>query len=733
MKRSLLLTLALAVLLWFAGSATAATFTVNTTADTPDASPRNGVCADSSGNCSLRAAIMEANALGGSHTIVLQSGQTYTLSRDTAPGDDNTAAQDDLDIAATITIQGNGATVQRSSALTCNMDGANQADEFRIFHVLSGGNLTLDNITVRNGCADPSSGGGIFVDTNGQLTITNSTISGNSAKFEGGGSGGGGGIENNGGTVTITNSTISGNLSFAFAGGINNFGGTGTVTITNSTISGNSAQNDGGGIWNGGTLTITNSTISGNSTQDNGGGIWNGETLTITNSTISGNSAQHDGGGIFSNDTVNASFVTIANNTGSTTGAGGIYLAGGTFNIKNSIVANNTGGPNCAGSGTLSASGVNFATDSSCTGFTQVTSAQLNLQPLANNGGPTQTHALGSGSVAIDAVTDCTNLSGNQVTTDQRGVSRPQGTRCDAGAFEAQYSLTVNKTGTGSGTVTSNPAGINCGNDCTETYSSGTTITLTATPNPGSVFAGWSGDCSSCGTNPTCTITMNANKTCTATFNTAGGGGGGGIPAPSLSNITSPEFGDLRSIDFRQVPVLTKKGPAIVRIESQTPIFISGIQIREISTFGISSLINKFLNLINMQTQEQNFTLDLNAGDRPCGTTQFNLAGYCTVGIIFEPKSVGKKEAHLEVYYNTPYTARMYITGEGVQQSQTQPPPPQPPTQPPSGGSTGGSGASSSSSGGGGGCSLSYGVNPLNAIGWLLVPVLVLVRRIRSV
>jgi uncharacterized membrane protein YgcG len=204
---------------------------------------------------------------------------------------------------------------------------------------------------------------------------------------------------------------------------------------------------------------------------------------------------------------------------------------------------------------------------------------------------------------------------------------------------------------------------------------------------------------------------------------------------PNLSHITSPEFGDLRGIDFRQVQVLTQKGPAIVKIESQTPIFISGIQIREFRSVptSMSSLRSNIQggSLTPMQTQEQNFILDLNAGDRPCGTTQFNLAGYCTVGIIFEPKSVGKKEAHLEVYYNTPYPVRMYITGEGVQQSQTQPPPPQPPTQPPSGGSTGGSGASSSSSGGGG-CSLSYGVHPLNAIGWLLIPVLVLARRIRK-
>jgi uncharacterized protein (DUF2345 family) len=82
-----------------------------------------------------------------------------------------------------------------------------------------------------------------------------------------------------------------------------------------------------------------------------------------------------------------------------------------------------------------------------------------------------------------------------------------------------QVTLTVNRTGTGSGTVTSNPAGINCGADCTETYNGNTVVALTATPAAGSSFAGWSGDCS--GTDPTTSVTMNADKTCTATFNKA--------------------------------------------------------------------------------------------------------------------------------------------------------------------------------------------------------------------
>jgi hypothetical protein len=79
------------------------------------------------------------------------------------------------------------------------------------------------------------------------------------------------------------------------------------------------------------------------------------------------------------------------------------------------------------------------------------------------------------------------------------------------------YPLSVIKAGTGAGTVTSVPAGINCGTDCSEVYSHGTTVTLTATPTTGSTFAGWSGGgCS--GTGSTCTVTMTAATSVMATF-----------------------------------------------------------------------------------------------------------------------------------------------------------------------------------------------------------------------
>jgi hypothetical protein len=431
-------------------------------------------------------------------------------------------------------------------------------------------------VTVRNGCADGSGsldtlGGGIL-NNGGTVTVTSSTISGNSADLAGGG------ILNNGGTVTVTGSTISGNSASSFGGGISNNGG--TLIVINSTISGNSSADDGGGILNyNGTVIVTGSTISGNSADLAGGGIGNFGIATITNSTISGNSADEFGGGIRNfGGTANLSFVTIASNSAST--GGGISRGGGTVNIKNSIVGNNTAttGPNCSGG--VTAFGANLDTDGTCTGFTTVPSTGpvgLNLGPLQVNApGTTATHALQAGSAAIDAVLSgqCSDVNGNSVTQDQRGVSRPQGSACDVGAYEARpFTLTVTLAGTGTGTVTSNPTGINCLGDCSESYPENTVVTLTATPASGSTFAGWSGGCS--GSSPTTTVTMNADKTCTATFQlpttgtiviqkqTTGSGGtfsftATGTGLPSSFSLTTPSGGGTASQTFANVSPGTK-------------------------------------------------------------------------------------------------------------------------------------------------------------------------------
>jgi uncharacterized membrane protein YgcG len=189
--------------------------------------------------------------------------------------------------------------------------------------------------------------------------------------------------------------------------------------------------------------------------------------------------------------------------------------------------------------------------------------------------------------------------------------------------------------------------------------------------------------------------------------------------------------GQLGGVDFGDVPINTQKGPAIIKIESKNPIFISGIRINEFRVPSILQGITDFFRgLFGLKEQEGSFILDPNAGDRPCSSTSFNLAGYCTVGVIFQPKSEGKKQAYLEVYYNQPYPVKVYITGTGISQQQA----------PPSGGSGGSSGGGSaggessggvSSSGGGGGCSMGGSASGVNALGWLLLPAFALVRRLR--
>jgi CSLREA domain-containing protein len=204
-----------------------------------------------------------------------------------------------------------------------------------------------------------------------------------------------------------------------------------SLTLNNLTIANGFAGN-GGGIFNGGTLTITNSAFSGNHA-DNGGGIFNNAgTLTITNSAFSGNSAGGDGGGIASHGTLTITNSTFSGNSAG--GGGGIKHLSGTVTLRNTIVANSTGG-NCGG--TITNGGNNIDDGTTC-GWGSTSGSMSGTDPLlgalANNGGPTQTFALLTGSPAIDGVTF--NAPNSAPATDQRGVARPQGLRYDIGAYE---------------------------------------------------------------------------------------------------------------------------------------------------------------------------------------------------------------------------------------------------------------------------------------------------------
>jgi len=260
--------------------------------------------------------------------------------------------------------------------------------------ITDGAGLTIDG-----GSADITLSGNnavrVFVVGNSaKLTLNNLTVANGRADNAGGG------ILNLG-TLEVNNSTISGNRAGTFSAGIHNVG---TLEVNNSTISGNRAGTFSGGIHNVGTLTVNSSTISGNSAGTDNGGIGNASagTLEVNNSTISGNSANNNAGGIGN---------------------------GSTATLNNTIVANNEGG-NCAGL-PVTDDGGNLEWPGNDCGF--ALSADPLLGPLADNGGPTQTHALQPDSPAIDAAVECPPPA-----TDQRGVSRPQGDACDIGSFELE-------------------------------------------------------------------------------------------------------------------------------------------------------------------------------------------------------------------------------------------------------------------------------------------------------
>ncbi len=370
----------LALALAAAVSSFAATLTVTNTNDSGAGSLRNAIATANSGD-TINFNVPNPSTITVASTLSICNSQALTIS---GPG------------ASQVAISGNGAV--------------------QVLNICGGAKVTLSGLTIEKGFANI--GGGLY--NSGTLTVAGSTLSGNSAD-------GGGGIFNTG-TLTLTDSTLSGNsavgaCSGGEGGGLNNSGG--SVTVSGSTLSGNSAGCAGGGIENTyGTLTMTNSTLSGNSSAGEGGGIDNNNSgiFTATNSTISGNSAGA-GGGIENLDMVT---------------------------LKSTLLANNGSGGSCSlNGGTIVSDGYNLSDDSSCASdFTQTTDvnntpAQLDPKGLQNNGGPTQTIALLSTSPAVDHIPDanCTDTSGKPVTTDQRGVSRPQGKACDVGAYELVQSF----------------------------------------------------------------------------------------------------------------------------------------------------------------------------------------------------------------------------------------------------------------------------------------------------
>ncbi len=297
--------------------------------------------------CSLVEAIINSNdaastyaecvAGSGDDIITLPSSATLTY---TTPYGTDTALPD---IVNKVVIEASSSTIQR--------DTVNPVPYFRIFNVLYGADLTLNQATISGGIE--YYGGGIR--SRGTLTVTNSTITDNDAycgtnfcdTY-------GGGIASNG-TLNISDSTVSGNTvschgepCTAYGGGIAHIDG--TAILRDSYVTGNSSSMYDGGIHNGGTMTLYNTTVSGNDAQIYAGGIHNEyETLTLNDSTVSDNTLTprigylYGGAGIVSNpDTslyVNRSVIS----GNGTAFLGGGILSGGYVSLNQSQIKENSG------------------------------------------------------------------------------------------------------------------------------------------------------------------------------------------------------------------------------------------------------------------------------------------------------------------------------------------------------------------------------------------------------
>ena len=426
-----------------AGTASADTYTVNSTADTVDAVPGDFVCADAGGFCTLRAAIQEANAFSGSDMISLPAG-LYVLTL--AGAGENLSATGDLDVNYDLTIGGAGASVT-------TIDGGSLD---RVLHLANQVQLTVSGVTIQHGEID-TEGGGLRADFFGTLIVQNSVITSNVVLENNSQANAGGGVFCGSSTCSLTNTTVSDNEAPNFGGGVAGFFA--TLNLTDCTVDGNSiAGSAGGGIsYGGGGGTIAGTTVSDNhALGGDGGGISAGAAVILQNSTVSGNSASGGGGGVQGDDlTINNSTIAF-NSSGPDGDGGGILVQGSGVTVRNSIIAFNTdaGGeaPDCGGIA-LTSEGYNLiGTATGCTIGGDLTGNLVGvsaaLSPLANHGGPTRTHALLGGSPAVHAGNPAVPGSGGTAceSVDQRGVSRPQpgGGRCDIGAYEFVANLCAN-------------------------------------------------------------------------------------------------------------------------------------------------------------------------------------------------------------------------------------------------------------------------------------------------
>jgi CSLREA domain-containing protein len=449
---------ALGATVLFAPAAEAATFTVTTLADTDD-----GALCDA--DCSLREAAAATNTTAGADEIVFASGLTGTIALTDDDGE--------IPLRESVTVTGPGADVLTVSGndssrifyanttvhgapydpvsisgltLTRAFDGGRGGAVYARFT-----NVTLDGLVITDNYG--GGGGGVY-SGGGQFAVTNSVFDGNDAN------GGGGALYVLGteGTpaddieVLIADSSFTGNYSDGYGGGAM-IDAEGDVVVERSTFTGNRTPDDGGGLNVDnleGSLTIRDSTFSGNTAQDAGGIAIDSisDAALIENTTVSGNRAEYNGGGVYFDFSVGEQAIrnsTIVGNAATygpaATGAefyggGGIYVSdiaddayvNGPIGLSSTIVAGNSArlGPDLLQGPYAEPSSAGFSLIQNPAGATiaespagsNLTGADPLLGPLAENGGPTQTHLPAIGSPALDAGI------ANGLASEQRGEAR---------------------------------------------------------------------------------------------------------------------------------------------------------------------------------------------------------------------------------------------------------------------------------------------------------------------
>ena len=409
-----------------------------------------------------------------------------------------------------------------------------------------------------------SDGGAVKIGTGGTYMINDSLFVGNEAANNGGavdsasnGSGGADGIiesgfaENEAGKANAAQASTGGAVNLTTAA--NNVFDSEFVdnTVAQTNVNPAAVTRGGGIAATGAALTITRSTVAGNSVSSAavpttpatdppvaaGGGVYmaSANTVTSVNSTFTENNAPVASvAWLEGNSTLTFTSSTIAGNGGPL--AAPMIVAGsttGTLAIGNSILAQGVGAGSACSANTLTNVGGNVLTDTTACGnntfvgtnggpAAKVTAAALDLKPLADNGGPTDTMAIGLDSIA--RATAGVNLLGG-TPTDQRELPRPT-TNQSSGAYQLTITtLTVSKSGDGTGTVASDPAGIDCGPGCQSQTSEfaatppSTLVTLTATPEAGSEFQSWTGNCVEIAGN-VCVVDADNVNNITANFST---------------------------------------------------------------------------------------------------------------------------------------------------------------------------------------------------------------------